>query len=259
MDSEGATAVAVELSEENIMRTRITLLAIAACLAAGPAFAGTKASKEETIGVGVGATVGALAGGPIGFVIGAAIGARLGDEFHQKDEKVESLSGSLQASTERVQQLESDVDALNADIDALGGDLERMRTLARPELLSLLEGGIEMDLLFRTDEDALTTSTSSRLAELAGSLAAMPDIRVNIDGYADERGDDAYNHDLSVRRAAYVRDLLAANGVSDDRIQVSAHGESPTTEDTPDNYALERKVSLTLYVEASPSFAANPD
>lgn len=241
------------------MRSKLTVITLAACLAAGPAVAAEKASKEETIGVGVGATVGALAGGPFGFVIGAAFGAKIGDAFHEKDEKVESLTGSLQASTTRVEELETDVEALNADLDALGGDLQRMRAMARPELLSLLEGGIEMDLLFRTEEHVLTDSTGSRLAELAASLAAMPDIRIDVDGYADERGDEAFNQDLSVRRAEYVRDLLTANGVPAERIQVSAHGESPAAEGTADNYALQRKVSLTLYVDDKPSFAANPD
>lgn len=241
------------------MRIKLTVIALAACLAAGPAFAAEQASKAETIGVGVGATVGALAGGPFGFVIGAAIGAKIGDELHEKGEQVESLTGSLQASAMRVEQLENDVDALNANLDALGGDLRRMRAMARPELLRLLESGLEMDLLFRTDEHVLTTSTSSRLAALGGSLAAMPDIRIAIDGYADERGDRAYNHDLSVRRAEYVRDLLTANGVPAERIQVAAHGESPAAESTADNYALQRKVSLTLYVGDSPAFAANPD
>lgn len=242
------------------MRTRLIVTAAVTCLAAGPVFAANQGgSKEETIGVGVGATVGALAGGPIGFIVGAAIGAKLGDEFHQKDVEVEKLTGSLQKSGSRVEELEENVDALNADIDSLGDDLQRMRAMGRPELLNLLQSGIEMDLLFRTDEHVLTSSTSTRLSELAASLAAMPDIRVRVEGFADERGDAGYNQALSTQRAEYVRGLLTANGVSDERIQLTAHGEAQTTDDTADNYALQRKVSLTLYVDDKPSFAANPN
>lgn len=241
------------------MRTKLTVLGIVACLAAGPAVAADKASKQETIGVGVGATVGALAGGPVGLVIGAAIGARIGDEFHRKNEQVETLAGSLQDSGTRIEELESNVDALNEDIDALGSDLQRTRALGRPEMLSLLQSGIEMDLLFRTDEHVLADSTGSRLAELAASLAAMPDIHVQLDGFADERGDTAYNQDLSSRRAEYVRDLLTASGIALDRIEVTAHGESAAADDTVDSYALERKVRLTLFVKDTPSFASNPD
>lgn len=241
------------------MRTKLTVLGIVACLAAGPAVAADTTSKQETIGVGLGATVGALAGGPVGLVIGAAIGAKIGDEFHQKNVQVESLTGSLQSSGSRIEELESNVDALNADIDALGGDLQRMRALARPEMLSLLQSGIEMDLLFRTAEHVLTDSTTTRLSDLAASLAAMPDIHVKLDGFADERGDAVYNQDLSNRRAEYVRDLLTDSGVAMDRIEMTAHGESTAADDTVDSYALERKVRLTLFVEDTPSFAANPD
>jgi outer membrane protein OmpA-like peptidoglycan-associated protein len=241
------------------MRTRLLLVTLSTCLAAGPALAAGKASKEETIGVGVGATVGALAGGPVGFIIGAALGAKLGDEFHEKGEQVEVLTGSLEASQARVAALEVDVGTLNADIDALTADLERMRSMARPELTALLASGIEMDLLFRTDEHVLTDSTRARIAELAATLAAMPDVRVRLDGYADARGDENYNQALSLKRAEHVRDLLTDNGVPGERIRVAGHGERSAPAASADDYAFERKVAVTLYVEDGPELAANPD
>ena len=241
------------------MHTKLLLTGIVACLAAGPAAAGNNASKQETIGVGMGAAVGALAGGPFGFVIGAAIGAKLGDEFHQKDVEVVRLDSSLKTSESRVEDLESDVDSLNAGIDSLNRDLQRMQASSRPELLSLLQAGIEMDLLFRTDEHVLPPSTQARLAELSASLASMPDLQLRLDGFADERGDSTYNQNLSVQRAEHVRQMLEENGVAPERIKVSAHGESPAADATPDSYALERRVSLTLFVEDTPSVAANPE
>ena len=171
--------------------------------------------------------------------------------MHQRNSEVDSLSTSLQGSQNRVNELER-------DIDALGGDLQRMQAESRPELLSLLQAGIEMDLLFRTDEHVLSRTTGSRLQQLAASLARMPDVIVQLDGFADERGDAAYNQKFSVRRAEYVRDLLIANGVPAGRINVKAHGESPAADDNIDSFAFERKVSLTLYIEDSPSFASNP-
>ena len=241
------------------MKRKLILVTLSTCLAAGPARAAGKASKQETIGVGVGATVGALAGGPVGFIVGAAIGAKLGDEFHQKNEQVASLSGSLEASQARVASLESRVGRLNAQIDTLGADLERMQASSRPELTALLASGIEMDLLFRTDEHVLMDSTRGRLAALAGTLATMPEVQVRIDGYADPRGDEAYNLDLSTRRAEHVRDLLTANGVPEERIRVVGHGERAAPDATADDYALQRKVAVTLYVEDGPELAANPN
>ncbi len=232
------------------MRNKIILTGLIAILAAAPAFA-ESASKEESIGVSAGAVIGVIAGGPVGLVVGAVLGAKLGEEFFQRDTEIDQLSASLQGSQSRVNELERDV-------VALGGDLQRMQQESRPELLSLLQAGIEMDLLFRTDEDVLSATTGSRLQQLAASLATMPGVFVRLDGFADERGNAAYNQKLSARRAEHVMDVLLANGVPAARINVRAHGESPAGDNNVDSFAFERKVSLTLYVEDSPSFAANP-
>ena len=232
------------------MRNKIILTGLIAAMAAAPAFA-ESASKEESIGVSAGAVIGAIAGGPVGLVVGAALGAKLGEEFFQRDTEIDQLSASLQGSQSRVNELERDVVALS-------GDLQRMQEESRPELLSLLQAGIEMDLLFRTDEDVLSATTGSRLQQLAASLATMPGVFVRLDGFADERGNAAYNQKLSARRAEHVMHLLLANGVPAARISVRAHGESPAADNNVDSFAFERKVSLTLYIEDSPSFAANP-
>ena len=65
-----------------------------------------------------------------------------------------------------------------------------------------------MDLLFRTDEAVLADSTGIRLQELATTLATMPDIHLQLDGFADERGDESYNQDLSRQRVEFVRPSL---------------------------------------------------
>jgi outer membrane protein OmpA-like peptidoglycan-associated protein len=191
-----------------------------------------------------------LAGGPIGFFIGAAIGAKVGDTMHDKSSEIESLSGSLQQS-------QGDVRALNRNLDSLSAELERLRAVDRPELVSLMQAGIAMDLLFRTDEHVLADTTGGRLAELAGELAIMSDIRVQLDGFADERGDSDYNLQLSQKRVEFVREQLVAAGVDPSRIQVSAHGEAPAQDESADSYALERRVSLRLFIDNSRPLAAN--
>ena len=241
------------------MRNTTILIGIAVSLLTGPAMAEqTGASKEETIGLGAGATIGALVGGPVGFIIGAAIGAKTGDEFDKRNDKVDTLNSSLVGSRRRIADLEQSIDGLNGDIDEMGGELRRLQAFARPELLDLMQVGIEMELLFRTDEHVLADTTGNRLQNLATSLASMPDVYVQLDGFTDERGDAQYNQQLSVRRVEHVHDLLVSNGVAASRIKTVAHGESPATDSNLDSYALERKVSLTLYVEGAPSFAANP-
>ena len=220
------------------MRNTISKLAVLGLVALAPALALADSSKEETMGVGTGGVIGAIAGGPVGFIIGAAIGAKIGDTFHLKDEQI---------------------DTLNTDLDSLGSEFDRMQRIARPEVVSLLQAGIAMDLLFRTDEYVLAETTDGRLSNLAVTLASMPGIQVQLDGFADERGNAAYNQKLSRKRVEFVRRQLIARGVDASRIGIAAHGESKAVDNEVDSFALERRVSMTLFIDQAPAFAANPD
>ena len=233
------------------MRYTIFAVSVIALLTAAPVMA-ADSPKEERIGVGTGAVIGAAAGGPVGFIIGAAIGAKIGDTMHKKNTSIDSLAGSLEASQDEVARL-------NNDVDTLGSEIERIQQVTHPEAVNLLQAGIAMDLLFRTDEHTLADTTGGRLAELAGMLATMPDIRIQLDGFADERGDKDYNLVLSQKRVDFVREQLIAAGVEPSRIQASAHGEAAAQEQTADSYALERRVNMTVFIDNSPSFASNPN
>jgi outer membrane protein OmpA-like peptidoglycan-associated protein len=240
-----------------MMIRKTVLIGLVLSLAAAPAYA-DGASKEESAGVGIGAVIGGVAGGPLGAIIGATFGAKIGDEFNERNEEVDSLSASLHGSSGKVATLERDIGALQRDIRTRDGELQQAKELAKPELLTLLQAGIEMDLLFRTDEHVLSDSTGVKLRQLAASLAANPDIQIRLDGFSDERGNEEYNRELSVKRAEHVRDVLVTAGIPAARIAVSAHGESPAVEQNADSFALERRVSLTLYLGETPSFASNP-
>lgn len=232
------------------MRKTLIAICTTAMLGSTTVYA-AEPSKEEKVGVGTGAVIGAIAAGPIGFVVGAAIGAKVGDTLYQKNESIDSLDASLQETR-------TDLRRLNASYAATQVELEKMQEIARPELVSMLQAGIAMDLLFRTDETVLADTTGDRLATLGMTLAAMADVRVQLDGFADERGDETYNYDLSLQRVEFVRDQLIDAGVHPSRIQVSAHGEAPAQDATVDSYALERRVSLTLFIDDAESVAQLP-
>ena len=232
--------------------TIIAVVAAASILFAAPSQAAGKSSRQENIGVGSGAVIGALAGGPVGLVIGAALGAKIGDTMHQKNERIDYLQGSVDESEQAVANLKG-------NIDTLSNEIERLQTVARPELVSLLQAGIAMDLLFRTDEAVLVDVTGDRLAQLAQTIVDMPDIHIKLDGFADARGDAEYNLALSERRVEFIRDQFVAAGVDPSRINVSAHGESPAQDESLDSYALERKVSVRLFINERQSMASNPN
>ena len=232
------------------MRNTI-IIATVATLALGSQTAFAEPTKEERVGVGSGAVIGAFAGGPVGLIIGAAIGGKLGDSFGNKSDRIETLQSSLERSQESVANLERGVDELS-------GEIEQLQNIANPELVSLMQAGIDMDLLFRTDEFALTDTTGDRLAQMAASIAGMNDVRIKLDGFADERGDETYNHTLSEKRVEFVRNLFISAGVHPTRISTSAHGEAVAQEQDVDSYALERRVSVKLFIDNTESVASNP-
>lgn len=239
------------------MRTKIIALGLMASLVAGTA-AAEKASKEENIATGSGLVVGAVAGGPVGALVGVVVGAKLGEKYRDRREEAESLDEELRSSQASLSRLEGELQSANKDNATLEQKLDRLQRVAQPELAALLKAGIEMDLLFRTDEHVLTGATDQRLQAMAATLAPVSSIAIRLDGYADERGDADYNLKLSQMRAEHVRDILVGNGIPSGRITINANGESIASDQTTDSYALERKVSLTVLVEDSPSFASNP-
>ncbi len=212
--------------------------------------ASAAATKEENIGVGAGAVVGAVAGGPIGLVVGAAIGARLGNSYGRRNDELERLQTSLDASQGELADLQNDIVYMDRE-------LERLQRIAQPELVELMQAGIALDLLFRTDEAALTDTTDSRLKQMATTLANMPGIQIQLDGFADERGASDYNLALSEQRVEFVRDALISAGVHPARIHAAAHGEAIADDATADSFALQRRVSVKLYIDSTPSVAAS--
>ena len=96
---------------------------------------------------------------------------------------------------------------------------------------------------------SLLPSAKERLDELA--KATLGDVKqtdeqpqtITIAGYADGKGDAAYNLDLSRRRANAVRDYLATKGADPSFVQVKAYGETHpfTTNATVEGRANNRR------------------
>jgi outer membrane protein OmpA-like peptidoglycan-associated protein len=75
--------------------------------------------------------------------------------------------------------------------------------------------------LLRSQKDDLTALA----AGFTKYLEYDPDAKLSVIAYSDDRGPKSYNQSLSDRRAQSVKDFLVANGVSMDKIEVTAHGE----------------------------------
>jgi OmpA-OmpF porin, OOP family len=86
------------------------------------------------------------------------------------------------------------------------------------------------------------------LMKLGALVAALPDAKVRVSGYADPRGSVAVNEALSKRRADAVAAVLESAGVSPERMIVEAHGKSDAqaAEGDMDGYAFDRRVTVRI-------------
>jgi outer membrane protein OmpA-like peptidoglycan-associated protein len=64
------------------------------------------------------------------------------------------------------------------------------------------------DVLFDPGQYTLKPAARERLARISGIVLAYPDLKIQIEGYTDSIGSDAFNQRLSEKRAATVRDYL---------------------------------------------------
>lgn len=81
------------------------------------------------------------------------------------------------------------------------------------------------DVLFDTAQATLKPGAATEIDRLATFLKENGDTRIRIEGHTDSVGTEAYNEELSRRRAQAVADALTDRGIAADRIEVVARGE----------------------------------
>jgi len=101
---------------------------------------------------------------------------------------------------------------------------------------------------FKTGSAELTPQSKLSLREGAALMnsSSFATLIFHIHGHTDSDGSDAFNHDLSHRRAASVRAELIKNGVSADRMTSEGFGEKQpiATNETAAGKALNRRVEI---------------
>jgi outer membrane protein OmpA-like peptidoglycan-associated protein len=237
-------------SKRHTAALTLVLIAAAAVLPARAADAPDargQGSKQSDIGAVTGIAIGALAAGPVGAVVGGAAGALIGDRYHRQAQTSAQLTDTLGKSEAERERLTQSVAQLDSSLTAARASAAQLdETLGRTD-------EVGFDVTFRTDDDAVMAQSMSPLLKLGALVASMPQARVRIDGYADPRGSNAWNDDLSLRRAQSVAAVLAAAGVPRERMVLEAHGKraKASADGDPDSYALERRVTVRLQLEHS--------
>jgi len=82
-------------------------------------------------------------------------------------------------------------------------------------------------IYFETDKDEIKPVSFPLLDAIAATIKGNPQIQlIEIQGHADERGDDAHNLDLTERRAAAVKRALYERNVEPGRLKSHGYGET---------------------------------
>jgi outer membrane protein OmpA-like peptidoglycan-associated protein len=108
------------------------------------------------------------------------------------------------------------------DCAVLRGEADNRVTRA----LDVCETAVVYGIGFDVDSDRLRPDAAPALEEIREALEARPDVTATVEGHTDSDASDAYNLDLSSRRAASVVAWLVERGVAASRLTAVGRGES---------------------------------
>ena len=201
----------------------VSLLGLNACVT-DPNTGEEHVSRTAIGGVG-GAALGYLLGGLIGGktarIVGAGIGGVAGGVIgYQLDQQIRELDEATEGS---------------------GVDVTET-----PDGTGILVN--LPDITFAVDSTTISPGLQAALNEVAASLQKYPNSLIDVMGHTDSSGSDAYNLDLSRRRAESVKNYLVLRGVSSARIATIGYGEQypKATNDTVEGRALNRRVEIRI-------------
>ena len=128
------------------------------------------------------------------------------------------------------------------NVDAVGCPL--LFTVEQGQRRPLVLTGVT----FASGRSVLTEESYATLDEVAASLAAHPEIRIEIAGHTDATGSRDVNTRLSLARARAVMMHLARAGIAPERMVAQGYGpDRPiATNGTPEGRARNRRVELSI-------------
>lgn len=93
-------------------------------------------------------------------------------------------------------------------------------------LPSISKPSVVENIFYDYDKTDLRPESKTALNELIAMLHDNPNVTIEMASHTDRWGSDAYNINLSERRAKSVVDYLVENGISRDRLQPHGYGKS---------------------------------
>jgi outer membrane protein OmpA-like peptidoglycan-associated protein len=189
-------------------------------------------------------------------------------------ERAKAAQAQADAERAKAQAEAAEAQARAAAANKSADDANAVREKLRSQLNSVLATSesargliVNMsDVLFDTGQYTLKTNTQISLAKVAGILQAYPGLKLQVEGYTDSVGGEAYNQKLSENRADAVRAFLITQGVQQDNISSTGYGMAKPVADnaTASGRAQNRRVQLVVsgdaigVAQSAPEAAAAP-
>ncbi|GJM37082.1 MAG: hypothetical protein DHS20C19_04490 [Acidimicrobiales bacterium] len=122
--------------------------------------------------------------------------------------------------------------------------------IPEPETPPLACGSVIHGINFDVNSATLRADSAPVLAQLFDGLVADDAASIVVEGHTSTEGSDAYNLDLSDRRAQSVVDDLVARGIDPGRISAIGFGESEPLI-SPDNDEASRSINRRVEIDCS--------
>lgn len=141
---------------------------------------------------------------------------------------------------------------------AIGGYMDRQEEAFREELsdsgIDIIREGDNIRLVmpsnitFATNQSYITSGFHTTLNDVAKVLIKFDKTYLSIEGHTDSQGSDAFNQNLSEKRAESVKNYLVQQSILDGRLQVTGYGESSPLVDnnSENNRAVNRRVEIQI-------------
>ena len=103
-------------------------------------------------------------------------------------------------------------------------------------------------LYFLKDKDVMTAESQQQYKNVFADIKRRPVYQVEVIGYTDTLGQQPYNQELSLKRAAALRDELVRDGLNSDSITIAGRGELDPAVPTGPQIAepRNRRVEITV-------------
>jgi outer membrane protein OmpA-like peptidoglycan-associated protein len=129
---------------------------------------------------------------------------------------------------------------------------EKAQTITKEYTLAALEVGFKAilrNIYFDFDKATFRMESYQELKQVEKIMKDNPNIRVQIAGHTDAAGSEAYNLDLSQRRANAVVEWLVKKGIDRSRLISKGFGESKplaTNDDEVEGRELNRRTEFEV-------------